>query len=288
MNIPEPCVLLVFVDGLGLGSADSDRNPIRAGKFSALQALMSEHAVAVDVRMGVEGLPQSATGQTALLTGINAAQAIGRHVEGFPGFRLSEIIREHNIFLRMKQRGLKSTFANAYYVETADEIRTRRIQSVTTVASLSAFGTVRGRTEMERNEAVCQDLTREGLRERGYEGPLVTPEESARHLLAIARGHHLTLFEYFQTDRAGHRCDLNQALSVLGCLNAFLEEMLRLRPGFLNLVLTSDHGNIEDLAHAGHTMNPVPFAMVGPDADALKAQVRSITDITPALLSLWD
>jgi 2,3-bisphosphoglycerate-independent phosphoglycerate mutase len=288
MNGSKAHVLLVFVDGLGLGCDDPGRNPIQAGAFPALHALLREHAVPVDVRMGVEGCPQSATGQTALLTGINAAQAVGRHVEGFPGSRLREIICEHNIFLRMSRCGLKSTFANAYYSGTSDEVRARRIQSVTTVATLCAFGKVRERQAMERNEAVYQDLTREGLRAQGYGGPFVAPAESARHLLAIAREHHLTLFEYFQTDRAGHKRDPEHVRRALGLLDEFLSELLNRKPSQLDLVLTSDHGNIEDLTQSGHTLNQVPFAAVGPHAARLKAAVRAITDITPALLSLWE
>ena len=88
----RPRVLLIFVDGVGLGCANPVRNPIQAGAFPVLHALLHEHAVPVNVSMEVEGYPQSATGQTALLTGINAAQAIGRHVEGFPGPSLRAII----------------------------------------------------------------------------------------------------------------------------------------------------------------------------------------------------
>jgi hypothetical protein len=287
MNDATPRVLLIFVDGLGMGCSDPERNPIHAGAFPALHSLLGGHAVPVDVCMGVAGLPQSATGQTALLTGVNAAQAVGRHVEGFPGARLREIICEHNIFLQMRRRGLTSTFANAYFVANSDEVNSRRIQSVTTVATLSAFGAVRESQAMARNEAVYQDLTREGLREKGYDGPLVTPAESARHLLAIAREHHLTLFEYFQTDRAGHKREPAYVRRALGLLDEFLAELLERRPAEMDLVLTSDHGNIEDLSLAGHTLNPVPFAAMGPHATRLKAAVGSITDITPALLALW-
>jgi len=284
----RPCVLLIFVDGVGLGCADPVRNPIQASAFPALHALLHDHAVPVDVCMEVEGFPQSATGQTALLTGINAAQVIGRHVEGFPGPRLRAIIEEHNILLKMAQRGLKPAFANAYYAEDPEQVRQYRIQSVTTVAALTTAGCVRTLEQLLRGDAVYQDLTREHLRERGYIGPLVTPAESARHLLAIAEQHDLTLFEYFQTDRAGHKRDLERIRRVLANLEEFLAELLRLRPESLDLTLTSDHGNIEDVSLPGHTLNPVPFAAVGPHSAGLKAAVRSITDITPAFLALWE
>jgi hypothetical protein len=38
----------------------------------------------LDASLCVPGLPQSATGQAALLTGLNAPELMGRHIEGFP------------------------------------------------------------------------------------------------------------------------------------------------------------------------------------------------------------
>ena len=278
-------ILLLFVDGLGLGGLDPAVNPIHAGHCPHLEALLQDHAVPVDAGMGVEGLPQSATGQAAMLTGRNTAKIVGRHVEGFPGRLLREIVREHNLFTRLADRGLTSTFANAYFVDEVSQVLAGRLQSVTTVATLAAFGTVRGREQLERNDAVYQDLTRQSLVARGYTGPIVSPAEAAEHLAAIAASHHLTLFEYFQTDRAGHGGDREWVVGVLAEFDAFLGRLLArcLETGLL-LVLTSDHGNIEDLSTGLHTANPVPLAARGPGADALRARVRSITDVSPVIL----
>jgi 2,3-bisphosphoglycerate-independent phosphoglycerate mutase len=284
----QPQVLLIFVDGLGLGPANPETNPIHDGACPALERFLREHAVPMDVTMGVRGVPQSATGQTALFTGVNAAQAVGRHVEGFPGARLRKIVEEHGILGVLLRRGLRATFANAYFVDDVETVRARGIMSVTTVAMLGATGDVRNKSCMERNEAVYHDFTRETLRERGYAGPLVAPAEAAQHLLAIAREHELTLFEHFLTDHAGHRLEPTAIRRVLSRLDEFLATILQSRPANLDVVLTSDHGNIEDATQRGHTTNPVPFAAVGPHAGSLKAAVRAITDVTPALLSLWD
>jgi hypothetical protein len=63
----------------------------------------------------VAGRPQSASGQTTILTGINAATAIGAHKQGFPNQPLLDIIREHSVFLQLKKSGIQSiTFANTY------------------------------------------------------------------------------------------------------------------------------------------------------------------------------
>jgi bisphosphoglycerate-independent phosphoglycerate mutase (AlkP superfamily) len=49
-------------------------------------------------------------------------------------------------------------------------------------------------------------------------------------------------------------------------------------------VLTSDHGNMEDLSTGSHTRNPVPLLARGPQARRFAA-AESIADVTPAILS---
>lgn len=277
-------ILLVFVDGLGLG-ARGDRNPLADSSLQTLPDLLAA-AVPIDACLGVPGHPQSATGQTTLLTGVNAARRMGRHVEGFPGPALRRIIREHNIFAQLAGRGIESTFANAYWFDDSDGVRAMSMHSVTTVAALSAFGSVRCRTELEAGRAVYQDLTRAQLRRRGYEGQLLTPEQSAEHLAAIAADHGLTLFEYFQTDRAGHSGDRAAVLQVLGVLDRFMGRLQALAPAAgLTLLLTSDHGNIEDVSTPRHTRNPVPLFAAGPGAEAIREQTTSLADVTPSILA---
>lgn len=281
----ERRVLLVFVDGLGLGRPDPALNPLYRGDCPRLTACLEHDCVPVDAGLGVPGLPQSATGQTALLTGINAPAAIGRHVEGFPHAALKDLIRGNNLFARVRAAGLTATFANAYWLPDQASVRDLRLQSVTTVAALDGLGGVRLGDALTRGDAVYQDLTRALLRPRGYTGPLVTPAQSACDLAALAARHHFTLFEYFQSDRAGHSGDPAQVARVLGELEAFWDELERAtaRHG-VALALASDHGNIEDAGVRTHTTNPVPFGFRGADADSLRARARRLTDIAPLLL----
>ena len=287
MNAPLK-TLLVFVDGFGLGPADPSVNPIHGGACPVLERLLAEQSVPVDAGLGVPGLPQSATGQTALLTGCNAAEVMGRHVEGLPGPRLKTLVREKNVFSQLIERGYRCTFANAYFTDDMDEVRGRRHQSVTTVASLQALGAVRDTAAMLDNRAVYQDLTRRSLRSRGYTGPEVTLAEAAGHLLAIAAEHDFTLFEYFQTDLMAHKGTAEEVRRVLAQLNEFIEDLLEwpAAPGRL-LLLISDHGNIEDSRTKLHTGNPVPLVAMGAGADRLKTKVKSLVDFVPALLELY-
>lgn len=280
--------LMVFVDGLGLGGPDPDINPVHFGVCPALERLLAEESVPIDAVLGIEGLPQSATGQTSLLTGVNAQKAVGRHIEGFPNKELREIIRRENIFSKLKARGYSSTFANAYYLQGYSEAERRRRRSVTTVATEAAFGKFRDANDMLAGRAVFQDLTREMLRRRGYEGPLIEPEEAGRHLVEIAKDHDFTLFEYFQTDIAAHRGDIEIMKSVLSKLDRFVSVALDfLKEPRSLFVLTSDHGNLEEFGHRLHTANPVPFVAMGEGAPALKSRVKSLTDIVPALLEMY-
>jgi len=281
-------ILFLFIDGLGLGPVDPAINPVNAGVCPHLTALLAEHSRPVDARLGVPGLPQSATGQTAIFTGVNAAQLLGRHVEGFPNTTLRDVIRRDNLYRKLADCSRRSTFANAYFTDDMEQVRTFRLQSVTTVAAMSALGEVRGRSLMEQNRAVYHDLTRELLLPRGYPGPLVTPAESAAHLAAIAGEYDLTVFEYFLTDHAGHSGDMPRAVAVLQRFDAFLGVLQPLlAQAGITLVLTSDHGNIEDMSVLTHTLNPVPFAVFGPGAAAMMARVTTLTDITAAILAAF-
>ena len=276
---------MIFVDGLGMGPENQATNPVHESVCPNLVRAFRKHSVAIDATLGVPGLPQSATGQTSLLTGINAQKTIGRHVEGFPGPSLREIIRKHSIFEQLEQLGLPSTFANGYLAHTVDDVHAYRVKSVTTVASLAAFGDVRRAHVLEARDAVSHDLTRKSLASRGYTGEHISPEDAATDLVSIAEKNAFTLFEFFQTDRAGHACDVDMAKRVLRKLDLFVSSVLDLAENReLLVVLTSDHGNIEDLSVRTHTKNPVPYMAVGPDDQSIRDEVSSLDDITPALL----
>jgi len=277
--------LMIFVDGLGIGRDDPTTNPVNASVCPNLVAAIREHAKPIDAILGVPGLPQSATGQTSLLTGLNAQKAIGRHVEGFPGHDLRLLIRKHSIFELLKQAELSSTFANGYLARTTEEAEKARIKSVTTVASLGAFGRVRTRDLLEQRKAVSHDVTRETGAARGYTGELITPEQGAEDLVGIALEHSFTLFEFFLTDHTGHAGNREIAERVLAKLDVFVAEVLRLaKAEELLVILTSDHGNVEDLSLRTHTMNAVPFLVCGPGEEQLRDRVDALDDITPAVV----
>ena len=185
-------MLLLFIDGVGVREPASD-NPVTATVCPTLHRLMAEKSVPIDACLGVPGLPQSATGQTTLFTGVNAPKCMGRHVEGFPGPSLRTLITDDNLLLALTRKTRRVRFANGYLAESVEEIRARRFKSVTTVAALTCPETFCLREDLLANQAVFHDITRATMRQRGYTGPLVTPQEAAEHLLQIALAHDFTV-----------------------------------------------------------------------------------------------
>lgn len=276
-------VLFLFIDGVGLREAGAD-NPVTVENCPTLHHLFEREALAIDACLGVPGLPQSATGQTTIYTGVNASQYFGRHCEGFPGPTLRKLIEEDNLFMMLSRKGVRCRFADAFSVESIEELQNRRFKSVTTVMALSQPDTIAMREDLLDGQAVFHDITRFTLQGKGYNIPPVTPQQAAEHLFQLALIYDFTLFEFFLTDLAGHSRDHTQAATVLSMLDQFVDGVVKLcASSEILLIITSDHGNIEDLGTRGHTRNLVPFVALGPRAAELKAGVSSLTDITPQL-----
>ena len=279
--------VFLFIDGVGLRDAATD-NPVNPEVCPALCRLIARHGKPIDATLGVEGPPQSATGQASMFTGRNCAEAMGRHCEGFPGPGLRKIVEEDNLFLRLKAMGKSVCFSDAYLVDTADELAARRFKSVTTVMALTAPETVRTAEDLRRGRAIMQDLTRETIQDRWPDVPVIPPQRAAEHLAAIAREYDFTLFEFFQTDVAGHSMDYARACATLRTYDRFLASLVRFTEAMgATLVITSDHGNVEAMSERGHTHNPVPFVAFGPHEHELRDAVSSLADVAPAIVAAY-
>lgn len=281
-------MLFLFIDGVGLREPATD-NPVNREVCPALCNLIERHSRPIDACLGVEGLPQSATGQATMFTGVNCAKAMGKHCEGFPGPSLRQIIEENNLFLQLQKRNRRITFADAYLIDSADDLAARRFKSVTTVMALTVPSTVRTIGDLMENRALLQDITRETIQDRYPDVPTITPQRAAQHLVSLASQSDFTLFEFFQTDVSGHSMDYSRACAVLRTYDRFLEQLVQLvEVAGLTLVMTADHGNIETITDRGHTRNPVPFIVFGPREAALRERVSSLADVTPAILEAFD
>lgn len=280
-------IAFLFVDGVGIAEPAAD-NPVNAEVCPTLWRLFSAHSKPIDARLGVDGPPQSATGQATMFTGVNCAAAMGRHCEGFPGLQLREIVQRDNVFLALRRLGRRSRFADAYLVDSAEELASRRFKSVTTVMALTAPETISTAEDLMDDRALMQDLTRETIQDRYPDIPVIAPQRAAEHLFRIACENDFTLYEFFQTDVAGHSMDYARACAVLRAYDAFLAAFVRsAEAAGITIVMTSDHGNIESVGTRGHTLNPVPFVAFGPREQELRNRVDSLVDVTPAILEAF-
>jgi hypothetical protein len=281
-------IIFLFIDGVGIRPPAAD-NPVNPEVCPVLCRLIAEHSRPIDACLAVEGVPQSATGQATMFTGLNCAAAMGKHCEGFPGPALRELVSENNLFLQLDRRGKTVKFADGYLVDSAEELALHRFKSVTTVMALSLPKSISTADDLARNDAVYQDLTRETIQDRYPDIPVISPQRAAEHLFALAQNYDFTLYEFFQTDVSGHSLDYERACSVLRVYDQFLATLVRhTENAGVTLVLTADHGNIENMSERGHSMNEVPFIAIGPKEKQLRDRVRSLTDVTPAILSVFD
>jgi 2,3-bisphosphoglycerate-independent phosphoglycerate mutase len=287
-------VLLIFIDGIGIGTRGS-HNPLDRLESEYFSIFQGEEPVlpyggkmaVTDARLGVEGLPQSATGQTAILTGVNASQLIGRHLQGYPSPRLKQALAEHSVYKKLIARGRSVTFANAYtkgYIESPP-----RFISATTVAAQSAGLSLRTVEDLAGGRAVSHDFTNEFLIDRGFQVGRCLPEQSGGHLARLAALHDFTLYEHFITDHLGHEQNHEMARDHLLLLTRFVRAVLAESDlSRQTVMITSDHGNIEDLTTRSHTMNPVATLAFGRASRSVASRVQSLTDITPAIVGALD
>jgi 2,3-bisphosphoglycerate-independent phosphoglycerate mutase len=287
-------VLLFFIDGLGIGTRGehnpldglADAEPLAVFQNEPASIIFDGVVVPTDASLGVPGRPQSASGQTTILTGMNAPDRLGYHKQGFPNAALLEIIREHSIFRQLHRAGINPiTFANAY-TQLFFEARPRWI-SATTAAVEAAQLPFRTVDDLKNGRAVFMDFTNDLLIARGEDVAPQTPEEAAGVLASVVRENRFTLYEYFITDKMGHAQDMDAARSVILKLAAMIRALLgNLDLDQTTVILTSDHGNIEDLSTRNHTLNAVPTLVWGAQRQRVAKRIQSLVDITPAILEV--
>jgi 2,3-bisphosphoglycerate-independent phosphoglycerate mutase len=298
-------IFTLFLDGVGLGEEDPRRNPFSKARLPRLSALLDGRRLVadnapietetttlleLDACMGVDGMPQSASGQAALLTGRNIALEIGMHYGPKPNQAIRDIIQNDNLFAWVKQKGGSVSLLNGYPPRYFEAIqRGRRLYSTIPLAIVSAGLRLQTAEDMQVGRAFSADFTGRGWAERvGFPpAPIYSPLEAGRHMALACQHADLAWFDYWLTDYVGHKQDMDQAISLLETLDAVLDGFLQnWRMDEDLVVLVSDHGNVEDLQSRGHTRNPVPCLITGPP-HLRRAFARGLHDLTgyaPAVL----
>ncbi|NOY99937.1 MAG: metalloenzyme domain-containing protein [Chloroflexi bacterium] len=320
-------ILFIFLDGIGLGENDPQKNPFARAALPNLGNLLAgrrlldgaapfhgERAtlLALDASLGVDGLPQSATGQAALLTGRNVPAEIGYHYGPKPNPDVARYLRNgHNppqkmrtpagqastenapiegtLFSRLRANGKTAALLNAYPEGYFKGINSgRRLYSAVPLAATQAGLPLFTQDDLFAGRALSADFTGRGWREllKVPDAPLLSPREAGRKLGALAGKYDFSFFEYWASDYAGHRQDMDWAVRQLETFDGVLAGLLENPPEDLLVLVTSDHGNMEDLSTRRHTDAKVPCLLIGPEAarQSFGAGLHDLTGIAPAIL----
>ena len=302
-------LLFIFLDGVGLGRSDREINPfsrvstptlnsLLAGKKLVLESLLdgtvhTEFATlsALDACLGVSGVPQSATGQGVLLTGINIPAKIGYHYGPKPNPEIAEFLRNGNLFNKLSEYDLSSSLLNAYPPSYFSAIQKgRRIYSSIPLAVTSAGLELKTLSNLVDGDGIAADFTAEGWHSHLnlHQTPTLSLTQAGKKLAELARKYDFSMFEYWLSDYAGHKQDMAQACEILVNFDQVLNGLLDnwdLDDGLI--LITSDHGNMEDLSVRRHTTNPVPLLLIGTNNSRSRffRSTDDLTSITPDIVS---
>jgi len=295
-------VHVFFLDGVGMGIDSADSNPFVNARMPALEALLGPKwylqpvngsppavsstratIVATDANLGVEGRPQSATGQASILTGINVPLAIGRHYGPKPDPEIAAIIRSGSIFHDVRRNGRSAALLTPYPQHYFDAVNSgRRLYSAIPLAVTDAGFALMTADDLRNGRAISPGFTGKAWSEHlGYDDiPLLTLAEAGAQIARVARDHDLSFFEHWPSDRAGHRGSLSEAVNHLEIVDSALGGLFDAWDDEAGLlIITSDHGNIEVKSTRKHSRNPVPTIVVGSGHEEYAGTISNIADI---------
>ncbi len=289
-------IFYFFIDGIGYGKRDPDKNPFTRYSRSVFRPLGNLPSVypefiylETDAAMGVSGLPQSATGQTSLWTGLSAPRFVGRHINGFPTFTLKKIISKYSIVKRIQESGKKADLLNSYTDYYFQKIRRNpRYQSASTLVQVASGNPLKTLDDLREFRGLYMDITHRILKEISRDW--LDPEDSVLNyrnprwvgsqVPTWFQDYDFTIFEYFLTDKAGHEMNWDYARQAISDLEDFIEGIVEsMNPSKDSLIVTSDHGNLEDLSTDRHTSHSVPTILYGDILKENPFQIKALSDI---------
>jgi 2,3-bisphosphoglycerate-independent phosphoglycerate mutase len=296
-------VILLFIDGVGIGKNDPEFNPFFKYGFKTFTRFFGDvptldnpiikrnngFIFPVDPRMGVEGFPQSGTGQTSIFCGIKAPQFVGKHFGPYPYSTLIPVIKEKNIFTEFMRINKKPFFMNAYPKVFFDYIESGKSRLSVTSLSASLSGLKFNSVEdVREGRALTAEITGERWNTKlGYNLPVLKPFEAAQRLLRTASINDLVVYEYFLTDHLGHGRYEGNTEKTLAILDEFLLTIFtEVDPSKYTILLCSDHGNFEDLSIKTHTLNPSLTISYGKHSSFLFNSIKTLADIKDSLLQI--
>lgn len=295
-------IFYFFIDGIGIGPRNNETNPFSRYSNSVLSICSANTkpdsisksflTLPLDASMGVSGLPQSATGQTSLWTGQNGPRIQGHHLTGFPGPTLRSVIKEYSIIKRFYDKGYQTTLLNAYSEKFLKKLeKVPRLASASTHTQWASGQSLLTLTDLEQGKAMFMDITHLIMHQYYPEYverfPIVDAKQRGIYAIKIAHNYELVLFEYFISDKAGHSQDFDTAKYVIETLEQFITGMYEALDEKDTLIISSDHGNLEDLSIKTHTMNSVPLLVAGHLQKEFKKNMTYLYDIPRRIYDIY-
>ncbi len=283
-------VFFLFIDGVGLGE-DAPHNPFSSLDFRVAQEITGHETMVkrndhegLDACLSVSGLPQSGTGQVSLFTGVNAAKLIGQHFGPYPHSGIKEVLTTASIFHKAIEKGVDPVFLNAYPERFFTYSESKNRWSATTLMTRSAEKHLHTVEDVRSGTAVTAEIMQDYWKSQLYPDlEAISAEEAGQRVLKAGLSHGLVLTEYYLTDKAGHERDESRAKEAISRFDRFATEILHGLSADDTLIITSDHGNVEDLSVKTHTMNRVPFLVAGKGKEAATA-CADLTNVAPFIL----
>lgn len=303
MSLPPPDqkhILLLFIDGIGLGADDPRHNPFAVADMPTLTALTngqrwlqstaaqtSDRAIFIptDPRLGVEGRPQSGSSQAVILTGENVPQMLGRHYGPLPNAPIRELLDETNFFITTNEKGADAALISAYPPQRMAGINSgKRLPSSVQYAAIASGQALFTKADVQAERAITAEYTGQPWREHLNitDIPIYNPYTAGQRLVDISRQYHFAMHSHWMTDYVGHRGTLEQAVSLIETFDQVIAGVLdKWHDDEGLIIITSDHGNMEAMDHGKHTENDVPTLIIGQDKATFAEGFSKLSDFVP-------
>jgi 2,3-bisphosphoglycerate-independent phosphoglycerate mutase len=295
-------ILMMFLDGIGLGDNDPGVNPFAVANTPNLLSLTNGHRwlrgigrqeseravfIPTDACLSVPGRPQSATGQATILTGLNVPQRIGEHYGPKPNPPIRAILAEDNFFKQVVAHGKKAALVEAYPPAWHyDHDRGKSLRSSYQQAAYEAGQRLFDIEDLKQKKALTPEWTGESWQTylKLNDTPVYTPYEAGQMLVQISREYDFAMHAHWMTDMVGHRGPVERGVELLELFDGVMAGALDAWDDDEGLmIITSDHGNMEDVSHRNHTENDVPTVIIGKEKQAFAEGFHDLSDFVPRM-----
>lgn len=126
--------------------------------------------------------------------------------------------------------------------------------------------------------------------------PVMSAPEVCQALMDEWQKHkyHFVVCNFANPDMVGHTGVISAAVEALHIVDFCMEELVKFaRANGIRLIVTADHGNVEEMLTpehrpmTAHTLNLVPFIIFDEELNIRLREEGRLADIAPTILDLW-